>query len=514
MSSTGEASRSEARQFLVDGADEVRGASPTPQVLTTFVGRALEVERVRSLLAEGVRLLTLTGPGGVGKTRLALEVGRRAASAFSGGVGFVPLGHHRDPDVVPRLTARALGLGPEAPLRAETLAGDRRLLVYDNFEHVTAAAPFVVRLLESTPSLHVLATSREPLHVSGERELLVQPLPSSEALTLFVERARAIRHDFALTCENEPVVAEICDRLEGLPLAIELAAARVRILSPQAILARLERPLELLTDGARDLPERQQTLRGTIAWSYSLLSPYERRLFARLAGFAGCSRLESAEQVCALGNGDAHGRVLDALASLVERNLLRRVHYANGEVRMAMLDTVREFALERLAASGEEREIRDAHAAIYVELVETAALRYGTPDEERWLELVETDLKNIRAAFLWSLDSGDTRTALRLAQALGPFWRARGLAAEGARWLAAARAAAGRQATLPEGLTEREAEVLRLLAAGLSNRRIAERLVVSVRTVHAHVRSIYRKLGVASRVDAVRYAIQHELVPH
>jgi predicted ATPase len=507
-------SRSDAREFLVGAADEVRGAGSTPELLTTFVGRGLEVERVALLLAEEVRLLTLTGAGGVGKTRLALEVGRRVASAFLGGVRFIPLGHLRDPKLVPKLTARALGLDPEAPLLAGTLDGDRRLLVYDNFEHVTAAAPFVVRLLESAPSVHVLATSREPLHVSGERELLVPPLPASEAVALFVERARAIRHDFALTDENEPVVADICDRLEGLPLAIELAAARVRILSPQAILARLERPLELLTDGARDLPARQQTLRDTIAWSYSLLSPYERRLFARLAGFAGCSRLESAEQVCALGDDGASGSVLDALASLVERNLLRRVHYANGEVRLAMLDTMREFALECLATSGEEREIRDAHAAIYLELVETAALRYGTPDEERWLELVEMDIKNVRAALRWSLDSGDTRTALGLAHALAPFWRARGLVREGERWLAAARAAAGQRAALPDGLTEREAEVLCLLAAGLSNRRIADRLVVSVRTVHAHVRSIYRKLDVASRVDAVRYAVEHELVPH
>jgi predicted ATPase len=499
---------------LLDVADEVRGAGPTPRVLTPFVGRSSEVERVTSLLAEGVRLLTLTGPGGVGKTRLALEACRGATAAFPGGVGFIPLDHHRDPAVVPKLTARALGLDPEAPLPAETLDGDRRLLVYDNFEHVTAAAPFVARLLESAPSLHVLATSREPLQVGGERELLVQPLPTSEAVSLFVERARAIRNDFALTGENEPVVAEICDRLEGLPLAIELAAARVRILSPQAILARLERPLELLTDGARDLPARQQTLRDTIAWSYSLLSPYERRLFARLAGFAGCSRLESAEQICVLGDDGSPGRILDALARLVERNLLRRVHYANGEVRVAMLDTVREFALERLATTGEEQAVRDAHAAIYVELAETALLRYGTADEEHWLELVETDLKNIRAALRWLLDSGDARTALRLAEALTPFWRARGLVSEGERWLAAARAAAGRHAALPDGLTQREAEVLRLLAAGLSNRRIADRLVVSVRTVHAHLRSIYRKLGVGSRVDAVRYALEHELVPH
>jgi predicted ATPase len=514
MSSTGVASQSEARRFLVDAADEVRGASPTPRVLTTFVGRSSEVERVTSLLAEGVRLLTLTGPGGVGKTRLALEIGRGATAAFPGGVSFVPLGHHRDPEVVPKLTARALDLDPEAPLLAETLDCDRRLLVYDNFEHVTPAAPFVVRLLERAPNLHVLVTSREPLHVSGERELLVQPLPTSEAVSLFVERARAIRNDFTLTDENEPIIAEICDRLDGLPLAIELAAARVRILSPQAILARLERPLELLTDGARDLPARQQTLRDTVAWSYSLLSPYERQLFARLAGFAGCSRLESAEQVCMLGDGGSPRRVLDVLARLVERSLLRRVHYANGEVRLAMLDTVREFALECLATGGEERAIRDAHAAIYVELAETAALRYGTPDEEHWLELVETDLKNIRAALLWSLDSGDGRTALRLAEALTPFWRARGLVSEGERWLAAARASAGLQATLPDGLTEREVEVLRLLAAGLSNRRIADRLVVSVRTVHAHVRSIYRKLGVGSRVDAMRYAVEHELVAH
>jgi predicted ATPase len=507
------ASRTESREFLVGAADEVRNPATTPKLLTTFVGRSSDVERVMTLLREGVRLLTLTGPGGVGKTRLALEVGRQAASAFPRGVRFIPLGHQRDPELVPKLTARAFGLDAEATLTAETLDADPQLLVYDNFEHVAAAAPFVVRLLESAPNLHVLVTSREALHVSGERELLVQPLPRCDAVALFVERTRAVRHEFALTDENEAAVTEICDRLEGLPLAIELAAARVRILSPQAILARLERPLELLTDGPRDLPARQQTLRNTIAWSYSLLSPYERRLFARLAGFAGCSRLESAEQIAALGEGDPAARVLDALASLVDRNLLRRVHYANGEVRLAMLETVREFALECLSASGDEHEIRDAHAAIYVRLAETAAAHYGTPDEKHWLELVEIDLKNIRAAFRWSLDSGDVETTLRLAEALAPFWRTRGLDAEGRRWRVAAQAAAGRQAELPDGLTAREAEVLRLLAAGLSNRRIADRLVVSVRTVHAHLRSIYRKLGVGSRVDAVRYAVSHELVP-
>ena len=506
------ASRSESRQFLVGAADEVRGVGPTPRLVTTFVGRSSDVERAMSLLGQGVRLLTLTGPGGVGKTRLALEVCRRAASACPGGVRFVPLGHQRDPKLIPELTARAFGLDADAALAAGTLDGNPRLLVYDNFEHVTAAAPFVVRLLESAPSMHVLVTSREALHVSGERELLVQPLPASDAVALFVERARAVRHEFALTADNEPAVAEICDRLEGLPLAIELAAARVRILSPQAILARLERPLELLTHGARDLPARQQTLRDTIAWSYSLLSPDERQLFTRLAGFAGCSRLESAERIAALGDIGPGGRVLDALGGLVERNLLRRVHYANGEVRVAMLDTVREFALECLARSGEEREIRDAHAAIYVQLAETAAVRYATPDEARWLELLEMDLKNLRAAFRWCVDSGDAGTALRLAEALAPFWRTRGRVAEGERWRAAARAAAGRQAALPDGLTEREAEVLRLLALGLTNRRIADRLVVSVRTVHAHLRSIYRKLGVGSRVDAVRYATEHKLV--
>jgi predicted ATPase len=508
----------QSRQQLISFADEVRGIRPTPELLTTLVGRLGDLRKVADALVTEPkqRLLTLTGPGGVGKTRLALEVARQSASSFPGGVRFVPLGHQRDPALVPKLLGKAFGLCAEDEERvlARLAAAEpgTALVVLDNFEHLLRAVPFVSRLLADVPQLAVLATSREPLHLSAEREYRVPPLPAEDAVALFVERARAVSEDFELSESNEAAVAAVCARLEGLPLAIELAAARVRLLSPHAILERLERPLELLVGGPRDLPARQRTLRDTIAWSHSLLTPYEQRLFARLAAFAGCSRLEAAESLAALGNDDSSGDVLDGLVALVDRNLLRRVHYSNGEVRLAMLDTVREFALERLGESGEEHEIRSAHACLYADLVERASARYDSAEEERWLDLLEIDHKNLRAALRWSLDVGDARMACRLAEGLEPFWRARGHATEGAHWLAEARAAAGIVHNDPSGLTVREVEILRLVAAGLSNARIAERLVVSVRTVHAHVRSIYRKLGVSSRAEATRYALVRRLV--
>lgn len=507
------------RQRLVGVADEVRGVRPTPELQTTLVGRLDEIAAVTDLLTgETHRLVTLIGPGGVGKTRLALEVARlrRTASSFLGGIRFVPLGHQWDPALVPKLVGKAFGIYEEdEELVVERLAepeSGRALVVLDNFEHLLSAVPFVARLLADVPQLTVLVTSQSPLHLSAEQEYRVRPLPLDDAIALFVERARAASHDFEIADSNASAVAEVCGRLEGLPLAIELAAARLSLLSPQAMLDRIDRPLDLLVGGPLDVPPRLQTLRDSIAWSYGLLSPYEQRLFARLAAFAGCSRLDAAEALCAFGEDDQTDKVLDGLVALVDRGLLRRVHYASGEVRLAMLDTVREFALEQLDASGEEHMIRSAHGALCADLVERASARYGTAEGEQWLNMLETDHKNLRTALRWSLDVGDTRLALRLAEGLEPFWSVRGHAVEGTRWITEARAAAGIATHDRCDLTARELEILRLLAAGLSNPRIAERLFVSVRTVHAHVRTVYRKLSVSSRAEATRYALEHGLV--
>lgn len=497
--------------------DEVRGVRPTPELQTTLVGRFGEIAAVTEILtAEVPRLVTLVGPGGVGKTRVALEVGRRAAASFPGGTRFVPLGHQWDPAVVPGLVGKAFGIWEEdVDVLLERLAAPTSgsaLVVLDNFEHLLAAAPFLASLLAKVPQLSVLVTSQTPLHLSAEHVYRVWPLPHDDAIVLFVERARAASHDFQVTDSNKSAVADVCARLEGLPLAIELAAARLSLLSPEAMLDRIDRSLDFLVGGPLDVPARQRTLRDSIAWSYGLLSLYERRLFARLAAFDGCSRLDAVESLCAFDEDGDKDKVLNGLIALVDRGLLRRVHFAGGEVRLAMLDTVREFALERLGESGEEHAIRSAHGALCADLVERASAHYGTVEADQWLEIVERDYKNLCTALRWALDAGDTGLALRLAEGLEPFWRVRGKSAEGACWITEARAAAGLATRDPGGLTARELEILRLLAAGLSNPRIAERLFVSVRTVHAHVRTVYRKLGVSSRAQATRHAVEHSLV--
>ncbi|HEX7195682.1 MAG TPA: adenylate/guanylate cyclase domain-containing protein, partial [Candidatus Limnocylindria bacterium] len=361
-----------------------------PPRVTSFLGRHREIEEVEQLLTRS-RLLTLTGPGGTGKTRLSLEVAGRALANHPDGVFFVELAAITAADLVPSTVAQTLGLpdrGGRAPTdRLIDHIGDKRvLLVLDNFEQVTDAAPAVRALLAGCPALTVLVSSRSILHVSGEQEYPVPPLglpdPANlppltqlsqfEAVALFIERARSVKPDFDVTNENAPAVAEICVRLDGLPLAIELAAARVRIFSPQAMLVRLGHRLELGAGGSRDLPQRQQTLRGAIAWSHDMLGEADRSLFASLSAFVGGAGLEAIEEVC---GGDLSGASLDALTSLVEQSLVRQSEGIDGDPRFAMLETIREFAIEQAMELGRWDDLRARHARHFVGFAESSASR-------------------------------------------------------------------------------------------------------------------------------------------
>ncbi len=417
-----------------------------PRRLTTFLGREREIGEVQAAL-DGARLLTLTGPGGTGKTRLSLEVASRSLARFPGGVFFVELSPVADADLVAIAIAQALGL-PDAGGRSATdrivdHLGERHvLLVLDNFEQVTDGSPIVAELLTRAPNLSVLTTSRAPLHVSGEQEYPVPPLslpdlahlPGTEALSqyeavrLFVERARAVRPEFGVTNENAPSVAEICVRLDGLPLAIELAAARIRVLSPQAMLARLEHRLSLLSSGLRDLPARQQTLRGAIAWSHDMLEETDRALFACLSVFAGSAGLEEIGRVC---GGEVGGDPFDTLGSLVDKSLVRQVEGLEREARFAMLETIREFALEQATERGRLEELRDRHAALFSELAESASHELMGSSKAEWLNRLDQDNDNLRAAQLWFVESGRAEAALHTAFVLWRFWQMRGHLAEG-----------------------------------------------------------------------------------
>jgi predicted ATPase/DNA-binding SARP family transcriptional activator len=419
-----------AHDPALDVVPNRRRRTPLPASLTSFVGRRRELEQVQALLMRpAVRLLTLTGPGGTGKTRLALEAARAVAGEFQDGATFVPLAAVAEPGLVPQAIAQALdlpqsrGQSTEDALRA-FLRERGRLLVLDNLEHLLEASPLATQLLEAAPALTILATSRTHLNLYGETEYAVPPLSErDEAVVLFTERALAVRPGFVAT----DAVAEICTRLEGLPLAIELAAARIRSLASPEILARLERRLELLTEGPRDVHARQQTLRDTLLWSYDLLEPVEQRLFARLAVFAGGWSLDAAEAVCCrrLGLGAA-----DGLRSLAEKNLILR----DGEARFGMLETIRELAAERLAAGGEEPEVRAAHARWFLALAEADGPNRRGAQRADWHDRVARDRGNLGAA----LAGGDAETGLRLAAGLAPFWVAYGLISAGRRSLAAA----------------------------------------------------------------------------
>jgi predicted ATPase/class 3 adenylate cyclase len=435
---------------------------------TALIGREREAAAAAALLRQAdVRLLTFTGPGGTGKTRLSLQVAADLLDDFADGVFFVPLAPISDPALVASTIAGVLGV-KEAPGQAldaglKAFVHDKQLLlVLDNFEQVVPAAPLVAAMLAGSPGLKALVTSREVLRVYGERDFPVPPLalpdphrlPPLEQLTqyeavrLFITRAQAVKADFQVTNDNAPAVAEICARLDGLPLAIELAAARSRLLPPQALLTRLTSRLKLLTGGGRDLPARQQTLRGAVDWSYDLLEPGEQALFARLALFVGGCTFEAAEAVCNAA-GDLEVDVLDGLAALVDKSLLRQSEDAEGEPCFLMLETIREYALERLDATGYAPSGRPAHAAYYLTLAEQAASELQGPEQARWMARLEREHDNLRAALAWALDQGDAEIGVRMGAALWSFWLTHGYLSEGRRRLDAALA---QSAALPPAL--------------------------------------------------------------
>jgi predicted ATPase len=453
-----------------------------PAQRTGFVGRENEVAAAKELLLhQDVRVVTVTGPGGIGKTRLAVQVASGLVEHFPGGIHFVPLSSISDPGLISSAIVQAMGIREakgQSPLQIlnEHFQDSLRapiLLLLDNFEHLIQAAPMVARLLAIGPNLKILVTSRAALHVYGEHEFPVPPLALPDALAmppievlaqypavaLFVARAVAVKPDFELNQENATAVAEICARLDGLPLAIELAAARVKVLSPASMRTRLTSRLQLLTGGARDMPQRQQTLRAAIDWSYDLLSEAEQKLFRRLSVFVGGCTLEGAEAVCDT-KSDLDLDLLDGMASMVDKSLVQRVEHAKGEMRFVMLETIREYALEKLEASGEEASTKRVHAAYCLVLAEEQATEQSGAEGAEWLERFTLEHDNFRASLEWLTETGDADWGLRLGTALFRFWEMREYLAEGRDRL-------GKLLKLPGAAAPTKARARALFAAGV-----------------------------------------------
>ncbi len=412
-----------------------------PMPRTSLVGREKDLtEAARLLLDPNVRLLSFTGTGGAGKTRLALAVARHVAEYFPGGVQFVALASITSPDLLSAAIVKALNLQQVANrtipqvIADQMEAGGPFLLILDNFEQILPAAQLVSEILAYCTFLKAVVTTRASLQIYGEQEFPVAPLSLGPAAQLFQQRAMAVRPSFATTADNEATIRALCNRLDGLPLAIELAAARTKALSPAAILDRLQSRLQLLTGGASDLPERQKTLRKTIDWSYDLLNVAEQRLFWRFSVFAGGGSLEAAEAVCNTGQ-DLEIGVFEGLSSLLDKNLVERAESPETEPRFTMLETIREYALERLTSSGEEPQIRRSHAAYCVVIAEEGNPELDPIAQTEWLAQCDLEIDNLRSALDWLIRNHQVEWALRLSMALFRFWDMREHFVEGRTWL-------------------------------------------------------------------------------
>ncbi len=487
------------------GQSDTAPSSPghlLPAPVTATIGREHDLERARDILCRAdVRLLTLVGPPGIGKTRLSLELAASLGGDFADGMRFIPLAPLHDPWLLAATIAASLDLkGGDHPI-SETLKDHLRdkqmLLVLDNFEQLTEAAPFVAELLSASPGLKVVVTSRALLHIYGEHEYPVPPLdtpdlrelPPIEALAqtasvdLFVQRAQAANHSFRLTPENAAHVAEICVRLDGLPLAIELAAARSKIFTPPALLKQMENRLNVLTGGPQDRDPRQQTLRGAIAWSYDLLNPHEQAFFRRLSVFVGGWTPEAATAVAAYNDSeDAPGDPLDTLSSLVDKSLLR-VEEMGDEIRFGMLETIREYASERLKEANETEALRREHALFYSAMVEEVDEAIRGPRQAAILARLDREHDNIRAALAWAIELGEAEIAQFMAGGLWRFWSIRGYISEGRSWLAKALA-------MPPRRTSSWAKA----ALGAGNLAQVQVDFVEARALHEEALAVYTEL--------------------
>ncbi|GAC1357235.1 MAG: hypothetical protein NVSMB38_39390 [Ktedonobacteraceae bacterium] len=497
--------------------------------LTSFVGHEQDITKALQLIhMADVRLLSIIGTGGVGKTRFSLQLTTYLASNFADGIFFIPLASIQNPNLVIATIAQVLevvedGEQPLLNLLKNFIGNKQLLLLLDNFEQVIGAAPQIAELVASCSRLKLIVTSREVLHVRSEHPFLLAPLalPSPKhvsdlsylsgcaAVYLFVERVQAVKPGFILNKTNASIIAEICTHLDGLPLAIELAATRIRILSLQALLAQLERRLQVLTSGARDLPERQRTLRATMQWSYDLLTSEEQYLFRWLSIFAGGCTLQAVQSICANGTLNTE-RIIDGVMSLLDKSLLQRSNQQNDEPRFAMLETIREYGLECLDLNGEREMAHSAHAKYYLAFAQEAQRELSGTRQALWLEQLEREQGNLHMAYTWfiaqRIPSENIAKVLAVQKPMPATMTCPSLDAEILR-----ESSKGPRLTLApaEELTVREFAVLRFVAQGLTNVQIAEELVISSRTVNAHLRSIYKKLKTSSRIAITRYAIDN-----